>query len=371
MRVQHMFSRIPALLAGCLLAGCSLLPQQQGMLDNQAVRDALAAYTEARAAQAAAPGPAAERQVDVARKAFEDQVIALAAQQRDEGEWFRAEDTLDLALKEIPYSKRLLDARREIAETRAQRLATNECRMNAARARYLADKSALLLARAPLEARDYLQDWMSHRERQELGELAIRLRDCASQAIAMGQLRLAEETLAAAVRVNGTEFVAAERRRLEEIQRPAKSASPAKPAPTRSAVAPQQRARQQRSTLMNAMTRGDLKEAKSALAELRRLQGDTAELQELGASIDAAIAASVQEANERASARYRDRRIEEARDIWKKVLELDPENEQARTNLDRAERVLKKLEELQGTNPEATAPPVTPVEAPAAPASTP
>src|SRR5690606_23222903 len=148
----------------------------------------------------------------------------------------------------------LLDARREVAETRVRKLATNECRMNAARARYLADKSALLLERAPLEARDYLQDWMSRRERQELSELAIRLRDCANQALATGQLRLAEETLDAAVRVNGTEFVAAERRRLEEIQRPAKAAAPAKVAPPRATTTPQQRIRQQRTALMDAMT---------------------------------------------------------------------------------------------------------------------
>lgn len=366
MRVQRVISRIPVLLAGCLLAGCSMLPQQQSALDDQSLRDALAAYTEARKAQDTAPGPATERQTDVARKAFEDEVVTLAGRQRDAGEWFRAEDTLDLALKELPHSKRLLDARREIAEARVRKLASNECRMNAARARYLADKSALLLERAPLEARDYLQDWMSRRERQELSELAIRLRDCANQAIARGQLRLAEETLAAAVRVNGTEFVAAERRRLEEIQRPAKAAAPVKAAPPRATVTPQQRIRQQRTALMDAMTRGDLKEARSALTELRRLQGDTAELQELGASIDAAIAAYAQEANERASVHYRDRQIEQARDIWKEILELDPENEQARTNLDRAERVLKKLEELQGTNPEATAPPVAPTTAPAA-----
>lgn len=370
MKVHRMISRIPALLAGCLLAGCSMLPPQQGALDDQPLRDALAVYTEARKTREAAPGPATERQMDIARKAFEDEVVALAGRQRDGGEWLRAEDTLDLALKEIPHSKRLLDARREVAETRVRKLATNECRMNAARARYLADKSALLLERAPLEARDYLQDWMSRRERQELSELAIRLRDCANQALATGQLRLAEEALDAAVRVNGTEFVAAERRRLEKTQHPAKATTPAKAAAPRATVTPQQRIRQQRTALMDAMTRGDLKEARSALTELRRLQGDTAELQELGASIDAAIAAYAQEANERASAHYRDRQIEQARDIWKEILELDPQNEQVRTNLDRAERVLKKLEELQGTNPEATAPPVAPTAAPpASPAS--
>lgn len=367
MKVHPTISRLPALLAGCLLAGCSLLPQQQDTPDDQPLRNAIASYTETRRAQEAAPGSATERRMDVARRAFEDEVVTLAAQQRDAGEWFRAEDTLDLALKELPYSKRLLDARREIAATRAQRLATNECRINAARARYLADKSALLQARASLEARDYLQDWLSRRERRELGELAIRLRDCANQAIATGQLRLAEEALTAAVQVNGTEFVAAERQRLDELQHPPKAAAPAKTAaPTRTTVTPQQRIRQQRTALMAAMTQGDLKGAKGALTELRRLQGDTAELQELSASIDAAIAAYAQEANERASVHYRERQIEQARDIWKEILELDPENEQARTNLDRAERVLKKLEELQGTNPEATAPlPVAPTVAPA------
>jgi uncharacterized protein YmfQ (DUF2313 family) len=117
----------------------------------------------------------------------------------------------------------------------------------------------------------------------------------------------------------------------------------------------QQRIRKLRIALQSAMTRGDLREAKQRIAELRQLEGDSPQLLELDKAVSGAIAAYINETHERANALYREQQIEAARDLWQKILELDPEDLQARANLERAERVLKKLEELQGGTPE-TAP---------------
>ncbi len=357
-----------ALLSSVLLLGaCAMLPEREA-IDGEPLRIALADYKEAKTNHARKPEPGSERRLEITRKKLEDVIVSVAEQHRQAGEWFQAQQVLGSGLKTVADSKRLNDAHSEVEQERTARLALNNCLMDAARARYLADKALLLETRAPLEAKDYLRDWLTHRERQELNTLGEKLLQCGRNALEARRLSLADETLTAAARARGEKFVATERHQLEQLRHPPRPASASKTVsktPARSSEpSPQQKIRQLRLQLQEAMTHGNLKEAKATITELRKLEGDTPQLQDLDASIDAAIAAYIKEVNERASAHYREKQIEQARDLWREILDLEPDNAQARTNLERAERVLKKLEELQGTTPDA--PPVTaPLTAPA------
>ncbi|HEY9199485.1 MAG TPA: hypothetical protein VIR60_08965, partial [Gammaproteobacteria bacterium] len=282
--------------------------------------------------------------------------LETAEQRRREGALYESLQILDTALKEVPDSVSLNTAREEIDAERSTRLRINDCRVASARARYLADKSDLLMSRAPLEAKDFLQDWQSRREREELAQLAVQTRDCGNFALNEQRLDLADETLSIAARVNGAEFVAEEQRQLEQLKNPPKAAPPPPPKPKVKRTAEQiaqQKLRRTRLALQSAITRGDLRQARTHIVELRELEGESEQLTALDRSISAAITAYINDAHERANALYRDRQIEQARDIWQRILELDPNDIQARANLERAERVLKKLEELQGITPEA------------------
>ena len=343
------------LLAVSLLPGCNLLSRFDHFNDTP-LQNALEEYNSAKTASERKSGDGAQVKLLQARSAVEETALAAAQQQRDQGEWFQARQLLDKALEQVPDSQPLLDARAEIETERAARLRYNDCRLGASRARYLTDKAQLLQARAALESKEFLQDWLTRRERQELEQLAPQLHDCAVQALTEQRLDLAEDSISAAAAVRGDEFVAEERRLLQELKNPevTTKARPVKPAikpPVEND--PQQKVRRERVALQSAITRGNLRQAKTHLTELRRIEGDTADLLELEQSINDAIAASIAEAHERANTLYRERRIVQARDLWQEILELDPEDTQARANLERAERVLKKLEELQNiTSPE-------------------
>ena len=353
-------------LAASLLSGCNLLSRVESSNDMP-LQNALQEYSSAKIASERKGGDGTQEKLVEARSAVEEAALAAAEHQRDQGEWFQARQLLDKALEQVPDSRPLLDAREEIETERAARLRYNDCRLGAARARYLTDKSQLLQARAALDAKEYLQDWLTRRERQELDQLAPQLRDCAAQALTAQRLDLAEDSIAAAAAVRGDEFVAEERRLLGELKNPELTT---RPRPVKPALKPpieqdpqpdpQQNLRRERMALQSAMTRGELRQAKVHLTELRRIEGDTADLMELEQAINDAIAASIAEAHERANTLYRERRIVQARDLWQEILELDPEDTQARANLERAERVLKKLEELQGlSSPEIQ--PATPI----------
>lgn len=354
-----------ALFTGCcLLAGCNLLPPQLRPEDAR-LREALEEYTSAKAAsERGKADTGVQQQLTEKRSAFETAALETAAQRRMEGALYESRKILDTALEQVPDSAPLLEAREEIEDERNARLRINDCRLGAARARFLTDKADLLQTRAPLESKDFLTDWKTRREQEELSQLAVQLRDCGSFALFEERLDLAEETLAMAARINGPEFVAEEQAQLTQLKNPPPVAQPAPPKPKakkrKAAETTQQKLQRTRLALQSAITRGDLRQAQTEIAELRKLEGDTPQLVALDRSINDAITSYISDAHERANALYRDRQIEQARDIWQRILELDPNDTQARANLERAERVLKKLEELQGITPEAEPAPAAP-----------
>jgi len=342
------------LLTSGLLSGCGLLSDFNIHKKDTRLQDALQDYTSAKTASARANGDtAAQDKLTQARIAYEDTALASADEKRKEGAWYQARQILDTALEQIPDSTRLKNARQDIETERALRIRLNDCRIGAARARFLVEKNALLQSRAPLEAKDFLQDWQVRRERTELDQLAVQLRDCAIQALAEQRLPLAEETLNAAALIQTEEFISEERKLLEQLKNPPSAVIEkpvvVKPPVKKPAVDTKlQKASKARMEMQSAITRGDLRQAKASLVELRELEGNSPQLEELNQSINDAIGAYIVEAHEKANALYRDQQIVQARDLWQKILELDPNATQARVNLERADRVLKKLEELQG-----------------------
>lgn len=357
------------LLTSGLLSGCSLLSELNFINKDTRLQDALQDYTSAKTASARANGDtAAQEKLTQALSTYEDTALEAAEGKRKEGAWYQARQILDTALEQVPDSTRLKNTRQDIETERMLHIRLSDCRIGAARARFLMEKSTLLQARAPLEAKDFLQDWQIRRERQELDQLAIQLRDCAIQALAEQRLPLAEETLNAAALIQTEDFISEERKQLELLKNPpsveVKKPPVVKPPVKKPAVdTTLQKAGKARMSLQSAMTRGDLRQAKTSLVELRELEGNSPQLEELNQSINDAIAAYIVETHEKANALYRDHQIVQARDLWKMILELDPNATQARVNLDRAERVLKKLEELQGTTTDVqpAAPTPTPV----------
>lgn len=386
--IKHRRPRPLALLAGCcLLAGCQLIAPQQPPADAR-MQEALQGYTDAKEAlERGTADRGAQRQMSSARQTLVVTALQTAERHQREGALYQARSALDAALEQVPDSRALSTAREEVEAERGTRLRINDCRIASARARYLADKSDLAQARAPLQAKDFLQDWQSRRETEELGSLAAQLRDCGNFALNEQRIDLADETLSVAARIGGADLVAEEQAQLQQLKNPPKVVQPQpKPKVQRSAEQiAQQKLRRTRLALQSAITRGDLRQARSDVAELRKLEGDSEQLLALDRSIGTAITAYITDAHERANTLYRDRQIEQARDIWQRILELDPNDMQARTNLERAERVLKKLDELQGiapaaestdAAPAASQPPAVPaptpaLPAPAAPAPTP
>jgi tetratricopeptide (TPR) repeat protein len=92
--------------------------------------------------------------------------------------------------------------------------------------------------------------------------------------------------------------------------------------------------------------------AKDNLTKLNKLMPGHEKLKPLNKEFEEKLPAHVDALLNRGRQLYINGKIANAKNIWVKALTLDPENEQVKKNIERADRVLDRLNELkkQGTN---------------------
>ena len=263
-----------------------------------------------------------------------------------------AERTLQGALDYLPGHDRLEQA---LAQTASQR----RVQMQEARDRALVDEADYLLARqaslkeqARLQPTGYLDSWQRSRVQARLEKMAEPLRNCARRNLERDVLQLAQRCLALAERIRGRDFVQNTRQTLQARLAPPQPAqpAPAPPAPRPAPPARNDNHKQQeaglRAELTRAMNAGDLSQARAITRQLIALKGETPQLRDLQRSLNTAIEVQIESLHKLASEHYRSQRYQEARAAWEEVLKLDPDDPQAQALIERAERVIQKLESL-------------------------
>jgi tetratricopeptide (TPR) repeat protein len=90
--------------------------------------------------------------------------------------------------------------------------------------------------------------------------------------------------------------------------------------------------------------RHDLYNAKKHANALKRLSPDNSEVKLLNERIHTLIKMDVEKLTVQGNSLYRQERFAEAKSVWEKALRLDPENSALKANIERAARVLNKLQ---------------------------
>jgi tetratricopeptide (TPR) repeat protein len=99
--------------------------------------------------------------------------------------------------------------------------------------------------------------------------------------------------------------------------------------------------------IVDALNNDKLPLARKLLKELKSLQGDTRKVAELEKALNQAIKTRLASILNRGNQQYKNGQIEQARETWKKALELDPDNKEVKRHITRAETVLKRLKEIK------------------------
>lgn len=343
------------LLAMLQLGACAVIPALEGDLNHQLDRylaeddyaRALEVLTYVREDHPQYARLVARRlAVEARARAFEQAQLRRAAELTAQGDWAGALDTYRTAINKLPNSVPLRKALQAFRRKQDERVEELRIERLVARARWL--ERAIVLQRSIVHVDQ--DNWTEKRQlesyQEEARSLAHELARIGSTALENENLGVAARTLPIAARLSPTPSAESAKERLTQ----------AETAQVQSQRRHQHRAleklrhRESASLLTDfrkTFTAGDLKRARQLMLRLSEIDGGNPEVQTERSAFEAKLDQVLRTHLESAISLYGRGRFDEAVAQWNRVLDIDPENEQARAGVERAERVMQKLRELR------------------------
>lgn len=288
------------------------------------------------------------RRKEIARQAeaYEKKALARGERLMEENQWEAALDVYDKALRRLPDSLPLQQAMQRFRDHQDRQIDDLKLELLLARGRWLEETLELQEAITRIDPESWRAEWAYDAKRQEAADLGEQLGKLGRVALEEDHLEVALRTLPLAARLAPTEENLEARARLQRVE--AEQSRRAREA--RARTQKRQAARQLQVALVRyreAFEAGELVEARRQMAEMERLAPKDPRVMEQRQALQAAVEQAVRQGMEQGNSLYGRSLFQEAIAAWNRVLQLDPGNEQARANLERARKVLERLEELR------------------------
>lgn len=298
--------------------------------------------------------PATRADLNERISAYETQVLSDASAREASDDLYGANELLVVALRKLPNSVRLNEYKSRLDAQRAKRLEENERRKLLADAEYHVAQQEIYREQLNLEAPGLLQRWKNQYNEQQADELSEKLLACGEACLQEDDLELAERCLNYARLINNTPEVSEALSRLE-----AKHASHRIDDQKKIRIVQQRKekklARIHRNKTQEvleqtqqALDENDLPAAHRIFLELPKSATDSREVEATRTRLNKAIQAKVSQLIVEGDRQYRADRVSRAIRIWERAYELDPDNQELGERLERARKVLARLEELKG-----------------------
>ncbi len=260
------------------------------------------------------------------------------------GRWFDAEQRLEEGLQRMPDSRPLQAGKARFLARRREHLEALELDLMLARGRGLPAEIAALEEIAEITPRDETLALDIATRRRQLEQARERLVDCGKKSLEVGLSKRAVECLDLAEKIrtgDDTGVLLATLRQSQNVKQRRDIAAAQKR---------EERDQERRIELLveayrGALARGELNAARRHLDELLRAQPRETWKQE-SARLDRRIEQRVSKGLEDGRQLYTQGDVKGARATWAAALRLDPANEELKSSIARADRVLKKLEQL-------------------------
>lgn len=286
------------------------------------------------------------QQVTARAANYERMMLNHAEEKREEGNWSDAFRVLDIGLDKFPSSVVLKRGWEELLRKQAQRMQELEAEILIAKGRWLAEEVPLREELARVAPKDLRATWKLWSIRNARHRTAQELFNCGKQAMSGDNLELAMNCLTLAERLDPSPIITWEVAKLrreiaereEETQREIRRAEEEKL---------RQEARRLARLAEQAMERGEFQTAREILSELVEIDADNPEVRKLQQQLNKTVSTRVATMLERGTMLYREGKIEEAKEMWEEVLQLDPSHGQAQARVERANRILEKLRRLR------------------------
>ncbi len=365
-------------LALLLAGGCAVLPAQpeERGLTGEARLEKLLADRQYQKALQFLPELATELD-SAAYKAKQRQLLALIdkleTETVDRANDFSARNepaaalkVLDEALKKIPASTKLLDLRKNLRDEIDHRRNLAKWNLLISRVVYLNAQLQGYRELARLKGPSWLNEWRLAAIGDAIADLSPDLLECGRQALSAAENKVADRCLQLAGEIEGPKSVdrmPAQARGIEKgpesepdltsIMEPLAEIKKFKPASAQPGPSPEEL----EDRLREEIARQDLRQGYATLGDLEKIPAAAGQYGKYKSQLDQIRERQIAEYLDDAAAHYRGGRIAQAREYWVRVLELDPDNKTALDKIARADRVLKKLHDLQESQGKTIPPP--------------
>lgn len=294
----------------------------------------------------------AEKRLETVRAqaAEYDQERARAARQLlEDGKLDQAEEVLNLALNHFPDGEQLQQAAQQLRRIRQNRIDALETKLLLAQADWLSESVPIYQQLATVEPSNLDAIRQARRMEQERSEVAQRLAAIGLTAHAEGDTEAAKRYLAASKKLQPSVPVTDVLDHLGKQERRKKIVEQAQQREVATRKK-RQEAQQLADRTRQALQHLQLQQARSHVQKLEQVDPEFAELDTLRLRLELAIDTRVESLLKTGDDHYADGRIAEAKRVWEAGLALAPENTELTNRVERAERVLNRLQELREEN---------------------
>lgn len=283
-----------------------------------------------------------------------EQASLVEAQALESGDkLYYALEVIDKALVNLPHSSVLNDYRRTLANKRDIRLRDNQRKKLASRAEYIVQQRQIYEEQSNLESPGLGKRWTNTLHLQEAASLVDGLLECGHESIQEDDLVTAEKCLQLAQSIDDTPVVQAALSSLAAKQESQRDNMEKKEQVKRVSKEKKQAINRRNKTqdllarTGKALESNDLLAARTSFSKIPARERKTRAVAAMQARLDQAIDPVVTELLNKGDRQYRADRVDRAISSWTLALELDPGNTAISERLDRANKVLARLEELR------------------------
>jgi len=364
--MKHKLLRLILALLLPVMAGCSGMDTVRlGQDRPEDINNLLEQHEYARARQLTSKYPSLdtlEIQTKITNKetSYEENTYSQARELQSANDLLGAVQLLSGALQKVPHSTSLRELRNAIEPERIKQLQTNEREQLIARANYLLGQQQLYHDQANLEAPSLGQRWENTRNQKEAIKLSGQLTEHGQQALETDNAELAKTCLQLSQALHKTPEVdallanihsedEAHKQAIKHKTRLAQKKATRKKAQNRKKKQQDQKNKTEvlLAETQQALEKDDLQVARAAFVQIPSSEITGSEVLAIQDDLDQAVDLRVSKLMATGDAQYRADDVLQAVRTWTQALSLAPDNQYLRERVERANKVLARLEQLK------------------------
>ena len=279
--------------------------------------------------------------------------ISRANALASENDLLNAVQLLSGALQKVPHNMQLRDLRNTLEKDRTKQLRNNDRKQLITRAHYLIDQQQFYQQQVNLESPSMGQRWTNSRNEKEALTTATQLYEHGYHAVRQENIDTALECLQLSEELHGSPETRKLLTGIESMKRSQIKVAKQE-AGKKQAIKKKKRAKkQQKETAVllaetrKALDEDDVQVARATFIKIPSSASKSNKFNAVQDDLDDAVDKHVAKLITRGDAQYRADNVNGAVKLWTEARQLDPDNPELKERLDRARKVMARLEELK------------------------